>query len=686
MRSPSSTFARRVVAGGVGLVMTAAMTFAGAVTAQASDTSCDSGVCTVTFGYTGSPESWTVPEGVTSVTATVAAGSGGHAKFGDFPLGAGEGGLGGVVKATLPVIAGEDLVATVGGAGKPGVADYQASAARGGYGGGGSAGTKNYYGSYGSGAGGGGSFLAGAGSLLLAAGGGGGTGVALVESGGNTIAYAVPGGHGGSAGAGSSGSDSNTTYASGLSGKGATASGPGAGGYNSVAYVGSSGSTAAASGGSSFGVGGAGANNPSGQGQSLTGAGGGGGYYGGGGGGTDPYSSIAGAGGGGSGFVAESATNVSAPYSNAGNGKIVITYTDPKVATTTDLKVSDNPNDAIPTELTATVSPAAATGTVTFKDGSTELGSATLTSGTATLSKVLSAGTHTITASYTGDSSYGPSTADTTVTVATSTTPSFSIDSSSNAPVTKRVVAGEAFSFSDLKAIGTPAPTYSIENDDTDSTVLPDGVTFTNGILAGSSTRAGTWKIKVTATNSVGTATEYVKLTIAPGTATALEALVSPGDSSSTTRWAVAPDGTVATTITANQGDSIVFDTMPVDQYGNPTTRGNVQPVTTSSVDTDTITYDPTTNLTTVTFNHASPHTITFKVGNLTNSFTVQVTPTASAGTGNSNSTAGAASTSSHLATTGSAPFAPLGLALGILAAGIAVTLVRRYRTTRRSS
>ncbi|MDR6689500.1 hypothetical protein J2X55_000399 [Microbacterium sp. 1154] len=429
----------------------------------------------------------------------------------------------------------------------------------------------------------------------------------------------------------------------------------------------------------------------------MAGAGGGGGYYGGGGGGADPSTDISGAGGGGSGFVTSTATDIRLLNGNLGDGKIVITYDEPKVGTTTDVKVSDNPNDTTPTELTATVSPAAATGTVTFKDGSTELGSATLTSGTATLSKVLSAGTHTITASYTGDSSYGPSTADTTVTVATSTTPSFSIDSSSNAPVTKRVFAGEAFSFSDLKATGTPTPTYSIENDDTDSTVLPDGVTFTNGILAGSSTRAGTWKVKITATNSVGTATEYVKLTIAPGTATALEAAVSPGDAHSTTLWAVAPDGTVtepsdgtaSTTITANQGDSIVFDTMPVDQYGNPTTRANVQPVTTSSVDTDTITYDPATNLTTVTFNHASPHVITFKVGNLTNSFTVQVTPTASAGTGTGTGTPASsspASTSSQLATTGSAPLAPLGWALGILAAGIVVTLVHRYRTTRRSS
>ncbi len=108
--------------------------------------------------------------------------------------------------------------------------------------------------------------------------------------------------------------------------------------------------------------------------------------------------------------------------------------------------------------------------------------------------------------------------------------------------------------------------------------------------------------------------------------------------------------------------------------------------MTTSSIDTDTISYDPTTNLTTVTFNHASPHVITFTVGNLTNSFTVQVTPTPSTSTSTGTGTAGAAPASNHLATTGSDPFAPLGWALGILAAGVAAILLQRHRTTRRSN
>ncbi len=57
--------------------------------------------------------------------------------------------------------------------------------------------------------------------------------------------------------------------------------------------------------------------------------------------------------------------------------------------------------------LTATVSPSAGTGTITFFDGPVPLGSATLSSGSASLSGfVLPAGSHTLAATYSGDSTY----------------------------------------------------------------------------------------------------------------------------------------------------------------------------------------------------------------------------------------------------------------------------------------
>jgi hypothetical protein len=79
-----------------------------------------------------------------------------------------------------------------------------------------------------------------------------------------------------------------------------------------------------------------------------------------------------------------------------------------KTNTRTTLASSANPSTyASSVTFTATVSPSAATGTVTFKDGSTTLGTGTLSSGKATYStSALAAGSHSITASYGGNSTY----------------------------------------------------------------------------------------------------------------------------------------------------------------------------------------------------------------------------------------------------------------------------------------
>ncbi|MGW4477598.1 Ig-like domain-containing protein [Rhodococcus triatomae] len=65
-----------------------------------------------------------------------------------------------------------------------------------------------------------------------------------------------------------------------------------------------------------------------------------------------------------------------------------------------------------PIDLTATVTPADATGTVQFKDGATDLGGpVTVTTGVATYSHTFTTpGVHAITAVYSGDSGFAPST------------------------------------------------------------------------------------------------------------------------------------------------------------------------------------------------------------------------------------------------------------------------------------
>jgi hypothetical protein len=80
-------------------------------------------------------------------------------------------------------------------------------------------------------------------------------------------------------------------------------------------------------------------------------------------------------------------------------------------ATTVTLAASPNPSSVGQSvTLTATVSPATATGTVTFYNGSTSLGQSTVTLGSATFTSSFTAGVLSLTAQYNGDASNAPST------------------------------------------------------------------------------------------------------------------------------------------------------------------------------------------------------------------------------------------------------------------------------------
>lgn len=81
-------------------------------------------------------------------------------------------------------------------------------------------------------------------------------------------------------------------------------------------------------------------------------------------------------------------------------------------STTTTVSSNNNPSTfGQAVQFTATVSPSAASGTVQFKDGSNVLGTGTLSSGTASFTtSSLTAGAHSITATYTGDTNDASST------------------------------------------------------------------------------------------------------------------------------------------------------------------------------------------------------------------------------------------------------------------------------------
>ena len=106
--------------------------------------------------------------------------------------------------------------------------------------------------------------------------------------------------------------------------------------------------------------------------------------------------------------------------------------------------------------LTATVSPTAATGVVTFVTGSTTLGTATLTSGVAAIStSSLPVGADTITASYPGDGYNKPSTGTTVVTV---TAPTFTF--LSNGSSSHTVLSGQTTLNYSFVATPTSASTF----------------------------------------------------------------------------------------------------------------------------------------------------------------------------------------------------------------------------------
>ncbi|MCR5881404.1 Ig-like domain repeat protein [Rhizobacter sp. J219] len=132
-----------------------------------------------------------------------------------------------------------------------------------------------------------------------------------------------------------------------------------------------------------------------------------------------------------------------------------------QTATTTVLTSATNPQVVGQSSvLTATVTPAAATGTVTFRDGSTTIGTGTLSGGVATFTRTFpTAGNRSLTAIYSGGGGYTTSTSATltqTVSKAASTT---TLVSSAN-PAT----AGSITLTATVVGFGTPTGTITFRN------------------------------------------------------------------------------------------------------------------------------------------------------------------------------------------------------------------------------
>ena len=160
-----------------------------------------------------------------------------------------------------------------------------------------------------------------------------------------------------------------------------------------------------------------------------------------------------------------------------------------KTSTTTSLSSSLNPSTVgANVTLTATVSPASATGTVTFYDGSTVIGSNAVSAGTATMSTtLLSRGSHSLTAAYSGDANYTASTSAILTQTVNGTSTSTSLVSSKNPSG-----VGESVTFTATVTSGSGTPTGTVIFKDGSTTIgtqtLSGGVaSVSTNTLAGGS-------------------------------------------------------------------------------------------------------------------------------------------------------------------------------------------------------
>jgi uncharacterized repeat protein (TIGR01451 family) len=278
---------------------------------------------TCTFSYTGAVQLFTVPAGVTSITVTADGAQGGLA----IPS---AGGLGGEARATFTVNPGDPVEVVVGGQGSffSGVGAFNGGGSGGA---GGASGGGDPQGDGGAGGGGASDVRTGTcaatlncglGNRVLVAGGGGGSvtggGPFTGQGGGGGNPSGGTGAGGMSAGGGGGGSQTAGGTAGTRDGCSISSAG-GAGGATPLPQ--DAGGGGGSGGSSSTNQGGAG------------GGGGGGGYWGGGGGGGACPDDFGGAGGGGSSNGPSGTTFTN--NTNAGNGRVTISYTGTAAATTT---------------------------------------------------------------------------------------------------------------------------------------------------------------------------------------------------------------------------------------------------------------------------------------------------------------------------------------------------------------
>ncbi|MFC4605959.1 beta strand repeat-containing protein [Rhodococcus kronopolitis] len=330
-------------------------------------------------------------------------------------------------------------------------------------------------------------------------------------------------------------------------------------------------------------------------------------------------------------FTTNGAHNITAVYSGDATNRTstsaasnVQVTTDPVIVdTTTTLNVPATAKTGTAVDLTATVAPAGATGTVQFKDGTNNIGGAiAVNNGTATLNHTFTTtGAHSITAVYSGDATNRPSTSaasavDVSVNVVDTTT-------TLNVPGTAKT--GTAV---DLTATVAPAgATGTVQfKDGTDNiggaiavnngtatlnhTFTANGAHSITAVYSGaegfatSTSAAGTVDVSTDPVIVDTTTTLNVPGTAKTGTAVDLTATVAPSDATGTVQF---KDGTdnIGGAIAVNNGTATLNHTFTANgahsitavYSGDATNRTSTSAASTVDVSTDPVIVDTTTTL-----------------------------------------------------------------------------------------
>ena len=259
---------------------------------------------------------------------------------------------------------------------------------------------------------------------------------------------------------------------------------------------------------------------------------------------------------------------------NASSGSSSFTVT-PAATNLTEQLLGVYPTVGVPFQAivqghSSALSGVAPTGTVTFYDGSTQLASSVPVSGTpgpqpsfvvgASLT-IATAGSHTITAKYSGDTNYAASTTSSTVNIVYPTTASLAVNPST-------VIYGSPVTITGIIDTTQPAsnaalkPTGTISLSGTYDGPISNGVTVT-----AVSDASGNWELQITATvtptNSQGYSLNYLgDANYAGGSAVAFVTVNIPDFS------LTVPNGGL--TITAGQSGTLTISVVPATNNASP--------------------------------------------------------------------------------------------------------------------